>query len=220
MDLLQLPKRIEITNEGSYVSTDNDFVVLVPGGGGSAKTGVKNMVQVAKPTKSGVFEFLKSFDTGAKLCTSVSSGLIEKADANMIVACLGFDDGTCTLVEISVNEEAPRADKNNVYYSPDIEFVELISFKADFAVKDSFIKSSQIFLNGTIATGGEDGVCRLWKLSHNDQRWTVIRECELSKQAGPITSIACHPFKPWICVSSKGRHRQTTTCFLSSLICI
>ena len=35
LDLLQLPKRIEITNEGSYVSTDNDFVVLVPGGGGS-----------------------------------------------------------------------------------------------------------------------------------------------------------------------------------------
>ena len=205
LEWLQLPSKMEITNEESNFSTStaNEFVVLIPGGGGSAKTGVKNMVQVAKPTRSGVFEYLRSFDTGVKLCTSVSSGLVEKADANITVVCLGFDDGTCTLLEVSINEEAPKADKNNVYYSPDIEFIELTSFRADLAVKDSFIKCSQIFLNGTIATGGEDGVCRLWKLSHNDQRWTVIRECDLSKQKGPITAIACHPFKAWICVSSK-----------------
>jgi len=203
LDLLQLPDETGVTNDNRSLGKENDFVVLIPGGGGSAKTGVKNMVQVAKPTKSGVFEFLKSFDTGMKLCTSVSTGPVEKADANIILACLGFDDGTCTLVEISINEEAPKADKNNVYYSPDIEFVELTSFKADFAPNDSFIKCSLIFLNGTIATGGEDGVCRLWKLSHNDQRWTVVRECDLSRQLGPVTAIARHPFKPWICVSSK-----------------
>ena len=51
---------MEITHEESNFSTStaNEFVVLIPGGGGSAKTGVKNMVQVAKPTRSGVFGFM------------------------------------------------------------------------------------------------------------------------------------------------------------------
>lgn len=169
-----------------------DVVVLIPGGGGSSKTGVNNILQVAKPTGSGVFEFLASYSTGLKLCTSVSSGLVEKADSNIIITCLGYDDGTCTLLETFKGKDGLN-----------IEFRELTSFQADFSVEFSCINCSQIFCNGTIATGGEDGVCRLWKLSHNDEKWTVLKECDLCTQKGSITSICIHPFKPWVCVASK-----------------
>ena len=30
-----------------------------------------------------------------------------------------------------------------------------------------------------------------------------MKECDLTKQNGPITSIAVHPYKSWISVSSK-----------------
>jgi WD40 repeat protein len=140
----------------------------------------------------GVFEFLKSYDTGSKLCVSVNSALVEKADSNVIIICLGFDDGTCTILETFKNKD-----------DPNIEFRELISFQADFAEVDSCINCSQIFSNGTIATGGEDGICRLWRLSHNDEKWTVVKECTLSTHKSPISSINAHPFKPWVCVASR-----------------
>jgi hypothetical protein len=34
---------------------DNDDIVLVAGGGGASKTGIPNIVQVARQTKSGKF---------------------------------------------------------------------------------------------------------------------------------------------------------------------
>lgn len=171
----------------------DDAVVLIPGGGGAGKTGVKNIVQVAKPTKSGVFEFLQSYDTGLKLCTSVTSGLVEKADSNITIVCLGFDDGSCTLLEaFKLAEESTQ-----------IQFKELTSFQADFSPEYSCVNCSQIFSNGTVATGGEDGICRFWKLSHNDEEWTVVKEADLSTQNGSVTSINIHPFKPWICIASK-----------------
>lgn len=174
------------------VPPDTRGALLIPGGGGASKTGVKNVLQVAKPTDTGVFEFLDGYDTGSKLCTSVSSGLVEKADGNIPVVCLGFDDGFCTLLEVI------RAEDNS-----NVCFRELIAFQADFSEKFSSVNCSHIFSNGSILTGGEDGTCRLWRLSHNNNSWTASKDSDICAQQGSVTSINVHPFKPLVCISSK-----------------
>ena len=167
-------------------------VVLIPGGGGASKTGVTNVLQVAQPSEAGVFEFLTGYDTGIKLCISVSSGLVEKADGNISVVCLGFDNGSCTLLEAMKEEQ-----------SSSINFRELTSFQADFSPEHSSVNCSHIFANGSILTGGEDGTSRLWRLSHNENAWTASKDSDICTQLGSVTSINVHPFKPLVCISAK-----------------
>jgi hypothetical protein len=55
---------------------NDDAVMLLPGGGGSTKSGIKNLVQVAKVSKKG-FKFLPGVNTEDNLPCAVSSGRIK-----------------------------------------------------------------------------------------------------------------------------------------------
>jgi hypothetical protein len=59
---------------------DNDPVVLIPGGGGSTKSGVCNSIQIAKICNKR-FQMLPSLETDmdekTNLCSCISSGLIK-----------------------------------------------------------------------------------------------------------------------------------------------
>ena len=58
---------------------DIDPVILIPGGGGSTKSGVLNAIQIARLAKNN-FEMLPSLQTDiddkSNLCSAISSGII------------------------------------------------------------------------------------------------------------------------------------------------
>ena len=59
---------------------DSDPMILVPGGGGSTKSGVANSIQVARVNKKN-FEMLPSLETDidgkSHLCSAVCTGIIK-----------------------------------------------------------------------------------------------------------------------------------------------
>ena len=58
---------------------DGDDIILIPGGGGASKTGVKNLIHIANLSVKG-FEFQESIktdtDTKSNLCSSITSEII------------------------------------------------------------------------------------------------------------------------------------------------
>jgi hypothetical protein len=60
----------------AWLECEEDVYVLIPGGGGSTKSGVKNQIQIAKVSKGGTaFEFIESFKTDTDDKTSLCSGI-------------------------------------------------------------------------------------------------------------------------------------------------
>jgi hypothetical protein len=70
---------------------DHDPVVLMPGGGGSTKSGVANSIQIAKVCNNR-FQMLPALETDmddkSNLCSAICSGLIK----NVGVVCAGIDN--------------------------------------------------------------------------------------------------------------------------------
>ena len=74
--------------------------VLIPGGGGSTKSGVHNIIHIAKISKiTGQLEFINSFETGDLLCNSISTGIIK----NTAVVCASFEE-TCHVYTVKIVE--------------------------------------------------------------------------------------------------------------------
>ncbi|KAF0693884.1 Aste57867_15197 [Aphanomyces stellatus] len=129
-------------------------LIAICGGGGSAKTGVKNTVDVyAMPTRGKPYRLLGSADTGSELASSVAISA----------------DGTWLAVSVNaacwVYEAKPKSKETPE--SPDeIELVFRVKFRTDFADESSQTCACFVDAN-TLLTGGEDSVIRHWTLTHD-----------------------------------------------------
>ena len=80
------------------ISPEHRFIVL-PGGGGSAKSGVKNQLLIAKYNLAGEYEFLDGFMTDlpsrSLLCSGVATGIIQ----THVVIC-ALIDRYCAILQV------------------------------------------------------------------------------------------------------------------------
>lgn len=171
---LALNNNVQVTNEL--------VVALIPGGGGGAKTGVKNLINVAIHTEKLNFEFLEGFETEDRLCNSISTGYIK----GVAVICTSFDD-ICVLLTVTATTDNKR-----------IRFDKIADFKADFSQESSSINcsawASRASSVGYLVTGGEDGIARVWSVSNIDDSWEVSKLAELTAHKGPVMSLSvCRP---------------------------
>ena len=183
--------RLEVPSFGLvWLNVDDsagDAFVLIPGGGGSTKSGVKNQIQIGKVVndKTGGFEFLKRFETDVDgksvLCSGVAVGIC----MGRKVVC-AFLDNHCAILTVEK-------------VGNDLLLERVVDFKADFS-EDGSVNCACILPSGHIVTGGDDGVCRLWAVGYikdsNSSAPAVWRVRMLSMMEGhtaAIMDISHHP---------------------------
>ncbi|EQC26451.1 hypothetical protein SDRG_15732 [Saprolegnia diclina VS20] len=125
-------------------------LVAICGGGGSARTGVKNTVDVyAAPTATTGYTLLGSADTG----TELASGLAISPDSSLLAVSI---NASCWLYAIAYEET-----------KSDFALTLLVKFRTDFAGAESGQSSVCFVGNHTLLTGGEDSVIRSWSIATN-----------------------------------------------------
>ena len=171
-------------------------LILIAGGGGSGNTGIKNQVQVVKAKGKGDFELVTQFvtdhDGHQRFCCGICSGGWE--GASIVGVALGTH---CLVLSLRFDEAQNKA-----------SFTRLVEFAADFAENDAGVNCCCITTSSDIATGGEDGVVRFWRLSNqcassSASAPTVSATFECRGHAAPIMALQRHPSEPWVCSASK-----------------
>ncbi len=178
-------------------SKDGDHrLAIVSGGGGSAKTGVLNMIDIMKLGEDNVFASIGHIATGNSTCISVAFlEKYSKNNENTAIIAGGFDNGNCAIYSIKAKDAKISG----------VDTLKLCEFQADFSESDyKSVNCVEFFDQQHLITGGEDGVVRLWKLdTSNRKEYKVKEKLELVKSKGPIMSIHLHPSKPWVCCGAK-----------------
>lgn len=172
-------------------------VVLIPGGGGSTKSGVLNQIQIGKYSGSSRgFSLLKPMMTDAEgksnFCSAIATGFLLSNKQPSICAVM---DDICAVFLVSCKEE-------------DYSFEKKVEFKADHHSSFAAVNACLICQGKHIITGGEDGVCRLWVISQggegeNKGIWEASCVREMKGHTAPIMALALHPSRPWIASASK-----------------
>lgn len=178
----------------TWLQCKDDAFVLIPGGGGSTKSGVKNQIQIAKANKSGELVFIESYMTDSNdkssLCSGIHCGILQKRN----VVCALLDDSCKLLV-------AEYSSKDGT-----IRFDRKADFVADKAKTEPGVNCCCITREGMIVTGGEDNVCRIWKVATGKKPsdiWATALHGELPGHSKPIMALSLHPLAPWVCTASK-----------------
>ena len=123
-----------------------DNWLFLSGGGGSAKTGIKNTVDVYRiDTREDEKLFHKTMclDTGTQLVT----GLSISPDGTLMALSVAM---SCWIFEIDRTEKTLQT---------------VVKIRTDFSPQSDTEQSCVAFAgNATLLTGGQDGVVRIWKL--------------------------------------------------------
>ena len=169
-------------------------LLLIPGGGGSTKSGVKNQIQVARYDGSRGFAMMESFMTDVEdksnFCSAIATGILD----GKAIVCAVVDD-TCLIFH------AARAEDG------ELRLTKMTEFKADFN-KDYASVNCCLVASKHILTGGEDHACRLWSLSLEDEdeepsSWNAKLIREMRGHSAPVMALARHPTRPWVLTASK-----------------
>ena len=186
--------RLEVPSfDLSWLAIDDvtgESVVLVPGGGGSTKSGVGNMIQMGKAieTGKGGFTMLNSFDTDVKGKSILCSGVAVGACMGHNVVC-AFLENYCSILKVSM-EDGDGSDME-----PQLVLNRVADFKADFS-KGGSVNCACILPSGHIVTGGDDGLCRLWAVGYNKSKpttWQVKLLNQMEGHTAPIMAVSFHP---------------------------
>ena len=167
---------------------------LICGGGGAAKSGVKNQIQIMNYVGENGFEMLQSFETGDKLVCSLSSATVK----DEAILCAGVD-GKCIIYTCTLQSDGK------------MDFCKRAEFIADDKEGSGCVNCCVVYVNSEknvrVVTAGDEGVCRLWKVAKSDDtphnEWKVVLEKEFNGHKGPIMSVAIHPTKSWLCSGSR-----------------
>eukprot|EP01036_Dinobryon_divergens_P025196 gene25196-33722_t len=194
----------------TWIEINNSFYVLVPGGGGSLKSGVKNQIQVGRAnsktnnTKLDI-DFLDGFKTDSpeksRLCSGICVGIL-----------LGIKV-VCTLLESTCLVLALEADGATglAKFSRKVEFsaVPECSPPADGEESNDGLNCCAIVADpmqsDRVVTGGDDHMIRVWGLSSpsdSDGEWEAIPLSVLAGHSGPVMSLALGA-QGWISSASK-----------------
>ncbi|ETV93759.1 hypothetical protein H310_12325 [Aphanomyces invadans] len=147
-------------------------LIAICGGGGSAKTGVKNTVDVySMPSRGKPYRLLGSADTGSELPSSVAIS----------------PDGTWLAVSVNaacwVYEITPKVVKDDNApddASPSLDLVLRVRFRTDFSAVDSSQTCACFVGSHTLVTGGEDSVVRIWSISTTNEATDVATSSSLA----------------------------------------
>lgn len=175
----------------TWLQHEEAAYVLIPGGGGSTKSGVKNQIQIARE-KGGQLIFEESFktDTGDKsrLCSGIHCGVLQ--DSKIVCALL---DSTCMVLAVDKSKK------------DSINLIHKCEFIADKAEIESSVNCCCTTRDNKIFTGGEDHTCRLWKVSKGKDKndWTAAPDGDFVGHKAPVMALSLHPVAPWICSASK-----------------
>lgn len=197
-------------------------LALLPGGGGSTKSGVKNQIQLVSPDDAGlVYTCLEGFLTdtdddrsggSSGLCSGISTGTLSNG---VQVICTLIDDRFLLLgVEKSNSEPSTIAlSSSKMKEKSSYIFTRLAEVKADFSTEMPTVNCCCVVSIATvecldticrkvthdyIVTGGQDGVVRLWKVSPengddgDDLRYSVTKVADLGKHDGAVMSLSFH----------------------------
>jgi prolactin regulatory element-binding protein len=161
-------------------------VVMVAGGGGAAKCGIPNEITVNElvTNEKGMPELkkLSAVDNGSEL----TSDLCVSPNSEYVAAVLSEN---CKIFGFKGNGLA-----------------ELASFQADFAEeeKERCVNIARWSLNSDmLATGGEDGILRVWKVGGAGKDVTKLVECKGHEK--PINEVDFSPDGTMLITSSKDK---------------
>mmetsp|Transcript_9078 Transcript_9078/g.15051 ORF Transcript_9078/g.15051 Transcript_9078/m.15051 type:complete len:494 (+) Transcript_9078:43-1524(+) len=176
--------------------SEDDQVALIAGGGGSFKSGVKNQIQIARVYDGDKVTFMDSYitdmESNRRLCCGLACGTI--GEHSVVVALL---DSDCVILALEMN-----ADSSSV-----VSFTQKADFRADFATEDSSLNCCLVTRTGLVVTGGEDHICRVWRidgdLSLGSTPWKVTLSAALLGHDGPVMALSFHPSEQWLCTAAK-----------------
>ena len=163
--------------------------VIFCGGGGSSKTGVGNAIVAADLDERGLVELCR-LDTGEELC----SGVKVCRDRRVLVAVFGKALRLCALSSLS------PAGCGGGGGEPCIE-VASVDCVADFKEGDAGINCVSLLdaeSGELVATGGEDGVPRIWGIDTAGESREGALACRLATtcsagHCGPVTDCSFSP---------------------------
>jgi hypothetical protein len=196
-------QRLEVPSfDLTWLSIDDvtgESVVLVPGGGGSTKSGLNNMIQIGKVIEAGKggFTMMASFDTDVKGKSILCSGVAVGACMGHNVVC-AFLENYCSILKVSMEEVEGASE-------PQMVLKRVADFKADFS-KQGSVNCACILPSGHIVTGGDDGVCRLWAVGYNKSKptmWQVKLLNQMEGHTAPIMAVSYHPNDALISTAAK-----------------
>jgi WD40 repeat protein len=186
--------------------------IFLPGGGGSAKTGVKNQIMVAEyqDEDKAQIQFRESCftdtETRSSLCSGISSGSLpnNSKDQEVSIAC-ALIDNFCSIYKLSQS-------KNNDTEGG-LQFDKICEFAADFHEQEPVLNVSIVTSTGCIVTGGDDTVVRVWALKESNSKqdtsssstvaYQALKLYEMKQHQSPVSALHEHPSKPWVVSSSK-----------------
>jgi len=193
--------------------------IIYCGGGGSSKTGVGNAIVAADLDESGLLELCK-LDTGDELC----SGVQVFRGCAVLVAVFGKSFRLCALVSLAPGMIAGPRESSIVVVSED--------YVADFKDCDPSINCVTVLdeqAGELIATGGEDGVPRIWVV---ERRGGAIAACAAPRFAcvlattcggghgAPVTDCAFSPSGHLLATSSKDGTCKVWSVGTGALLCV
>lgn len=185
----------------------NDSIILVPGGGGASKTGVKNLIQLATITKTG-FKFKEHIPTDngeeSHLCSTICSSIV---DEHVVVCAVATRQ--CLVYTLFATDNQDSKEKGNeVSVGSQLQ----LSFLAD-PKESGCVNCSALTSTGLLITAGDDGVCRLWQLNIPEEvadetvvekaPWSALLVKELAGHSASVMSLSLHPLQPWVASGSK-----------------
>ncbi len=172
-----------------WCDIDGTALALLPGGGGSTKSGVRNQIQLVTPDEAGLIYtaldgFMTDLDDGSGdarsgICSGVSTGVLSNG---VQVVCTLIDDRFLLLgIEKGNSGSLPASPPLSKVKKelPSYLFTRLAEVKADFATQVPTVNCCKVVSVATtecldticrrvthdyILTGGQDGVVRLWKV--------------------------------------------------------
>ncbi|RLO02129.1 hypothetical protein DYB28_014739 [Aphanomyces astaci] len=152
-------------------------LIAICGGGGSAKTGVKNTVDVySMPSRGVPYRLLGSADTGSELPSSVAIS----SDGSWLAVSV---NAACWVYEVLA--KAASTDSDTPDAAPALELVLRVKFRTDFCAIDSSQTCACFVGPRTLVTGGEDSVIRIWTISHSPSSNPTTPTTAASLIAGP-----------------------------------
>lgn len=183
--------RLEVPSFGlAWLNIDDstgESFILIPGGGGSTKSGVRNQIQIGRNIVGdrGGFEFLKSYETDVDgksvLCSGVAVGIC----MGIQVVC-AFLNNQCAILTVSK-------------IGDDLILKRVVDFQADFS-EDGSVNCACILPSGHVVTGGDDGICRLWAVGfikdddpEKPALWRVRLLSSMEGHTAAIMDISHHP---------------------------